>query len=503
MDREQFRQAGYAAVDRVCDYFDSIEQHDVVPKVSPGRIASMIERQAPKEGEPWEKIAQDFDRVIMPGITHWQHPNFYAYFPANTTYESILADIHLGAVSNPGFNWLCSPSCTELETVVMDWVAKLLGLDQSWWNESKTGGGIIMGNASEAALTVSIAARQRFLQLEPSTDTSKLVILGTTQTHSLGAKTARILGVGFVAIPTRAEDNWALRGDNLEAALTELENRGRKPFILLATIGTTSTGAVDNLAEITSVTAHHPSLFLHIDAAWAGVYLALEECRRECFLEAINAKAKDANGTTGIAGGEVHSFCTNLHKSGLVTFQASCLWIRDYTLLSSALDVTPHYLRTPQSQSSLVVDYRNWSLFLGRRFHSLKVWYTLRSFGVAGFQAHLRKLIDLAKLVDRFVKEEQGRIELFTPRNFSLVVFRIIHPSGDVVLENRLNSAFMKKVNERNDIMLTETCVEGKVCIRFAVGSRETQERHIRESWERVIRPLIREVRTEFGLGGA
>ncbi|GAA6020111.1 hypothetical protein JCM11491_006401 [Sporobolomyces phaffii] len=500
MDREQFRKAGYAAVDRICDYFETLETRDVVPDVQPGDVAKMIASEAPKEGQAWDEIAKDFDRVIMPGITHWQHPNFYAYFPANTTYESILADMYTGAVSNPGFNWLCSPACTELESVVMDWVAKLLGLNEGWMNEGGVGGGIIMGSASEAALTACIAARERYLRMHPGTPASDLVIVGTNQTHSLGAKAALILGVEFIAIATKAEDDWALRGETLERELDTLAGRGKKPFVLLATIGSTSTGCIDKIAEITAVTAHHPDLFLHVDSAWAGVFLALEECREECFLDALNARAQDAtaveNDAAICAGGEVHSLCTNLHKSGLVTFDASCLWIRDRKLLTSALDVTPFYLRTAQATSGLVIDFRNWQIPLGRRFRSLKIWYVLRSFGTNGFRSHLRKLVNLARFLEKTVKAEPG-VELFTPRSFSLVVFRIVDPSGDVELENRLNAAFIKRSNDEHKIMLTQTSVGGKQCVRVAIGSRETEERHLRESWDAVIRPLIAQARED------
>ncbi|GAA5948455.1 hypothetical protein JCM21900_002712 [Sporobolomyces salmonicolor] len=502
MDREQFRKAGYAAIDRICDYFENMESYDVVPKVQPGDVAKLIDAQAPEEGEAWDAIASDFDRVIMPGITHWQHPNFYAYFPANTTYESILADMHVGAVSNPGFNWLCSPACTELESVVMDWVAKLIGLNESWWNEGKVGGGVIMGSASESCLTVCIAGRERFLRLHPSTPTSELVILGTTQTHSLGAKAALILGLEFVAIETRAEDAWALRGEALERELKRLEGEGKKPFILLATLGSTSTGAIDNIAEITAVTAHHPSLFLHIDAAWGGVFLSLPEAREEGFLEAINARAQEKNAAKELAGeaaicagGEVHSFCTNLHKSGLVMFDASCLWIRDRLLLTTALDVTPPFLRTAQASSGLVTDFRNWQIPLGRRFRSLKIWYTLRSFGASGFRSHLRKLISLGQTLSDLVVAEPG-VELFTARRFSLVVFRITDASGELKKENELNAAFIRRANDEHRIMLTPTTVGGRNCVRMAIGSRETEERHLRESWE-VIRALIAKARED------
>ncbi|GAA5896560.1 hypothetical protein JCM6882_005728 [Rhodosporidiobolus microsporus] len=515
MDREQFRKAGYAAVDRICDYFENLEGYDVVPKVAPGDTAKLIADSAPEEGEAWETIAKDFDRIILPGITHWQHPNFFAYFPANTTFECILADMYAGAVSNPGFNWLCSPACTELESVTMDWVAKLLALDPSFYNESKVGGGVIQGSASESCLTICIAARERFLRLHPGTPAGDLVIVATTQTHSLGAKAALVLGLGFHAIETKAEDDWALRGDALRSELEKLEAAGKKPFVLIATLGSTSTGAIDNIAEITQVTADYPSLFLHVDAAWGGVFMALPECRKEAYWDAINAPASSAakdkasqEGEGAIcAGGEVHSFCTNLHKSGLVTFDASCLWVRDRTLLTTALDITPPFLRTPQASAGLVTDFRNYSIGLGRRFRSLKIWFTLRSYGTSGFVKHLRRLNDLAALLEEQVPTGLEGVELFTPRRFALVVLRLrstLPSSAEnglagaplLAYENALNASLIRLANADHSIMLTPTTVGGIECVRVALGSPTVEERHVHGLVEK-LRGLVAQAREE------
>ncbi|GAA5837794.1 hypothetical protein JCM9279_006861 [Rhodotorula babjevae] len=515
MDREQFRKAGYAAVDRICDYFENLESYDVVPKVQPGDIARLIADEAPQEGEPWENISQDFDRVILPGITHWQHPNFYAYFPANTTYECILADMYAGAVSNPGFNWLCSPACTELESKATDWVAKLHGLDHTWQNEGQVGGGVINGSASESCLTVCIAARERYLRLHPNTTFADLVIVATTQTHSLAAKAALILGIEFVAIETKEEDDWALRGEGLRTALEEIEGQGKKPFILIATLGSTSTGAIDKFGEITTVTADYPSLFLHIDAAWGGVFLALPECHDEAFLSAINARAPQSASDVGegaiCGGGEVHSISSNLHKSGLVTFDANCLWIRDRALLTSALDVTPPFLRTAQASAGLVTDYRNMSISLGRRFRSLKIWFALRSYGVTGFQKHLRQLISRAEVFERALLDADKGVPgvvLFTPRRFSLVVFRVISldlkdgtpdaAAARLEHENALNASVIRHANEDSSLMLTPTTVGGKNCVRIAIGSPNTEDRHVLDLVEK-IRRLVDRAREEVG----
>ncbi|GAA5858964.1 hypothetical protein JCM8547_007178 [Rhodosporidiobolus lusitaniae] len=508
MDREQFRKAAYAAADRICDYFEKLEKRDVVPNVQPGDIAGLLPQAPPENGEEWSEIAGDFDRVVLPGITHWQHPSFFAYFPANTNYESILADMYAGAVSNPGFNWSCSPTCTELESVVMDWVAKLLGLDSRFHNASGVGAGVLNTTASEGCLVVCIAARERYLRLYPDTRASDFVIIATDQTHSLAAKAAKLLGLSFHAIQTKKENDWSLRGDQLREELEMLKGQGKKPFILIATLGSTSTGAIDNIPEITAVTADYPELFLHVDAAWGGVQLALPECRPESFADAINASAVEGK------RGEVHSLIVNLHKSGLVMFDASCLWTGDRSLLTEALDVTPHYLKTEQAEQGQVVDLRNMGLALGRRFRSLKVWFVLRSYGVSGFQKHLTRLNDLTVVLERLVTGEidgveKLDVELFTPRRFHLLVLHVrALPSAEVdkldaaallAYENALNAAVYKISTGDHSLMITATSVGGQECVRIAVGSSQTEERHLRELVEK-LRGMIKRAREETPL---
>ncbi|SCZ95906.1 BZ3500_MvSof-1268-A1-R1_Chr8-1g09875 [Microbotryum saponariae] len=522
MDREQFRKAGYAAIDWVCDYFENLETLDVMPSVQPGDICKQIPDTAPVEGEAWQDIADDFDKIIMPGLTHWQSPNFYAYFPANTTFESIIADIMVGGVSNPGFNWLCSPACTELEVRMMDWCASLFGLDESFHNSSKEGGGIIhvcfplprlmnhslarrltlclclypssQGSASEACLSVCIAARERVMRMHPETKHEDLVIVATTQTHSLGAKAALLLGIQFHPVPTKQENDWAIRGTELREALEALEHDGKVPFIFLATVGSTSTGAIDNISEITATTTElRPRVFVSsCSAAWGGVYLAIPELRAECHLEAINRRSTRGKLAKDICGsGEVHSFCTNLHKSGLVTLDASLLFIRDRRLLTEALDITPPFLRNAESDSGLVVDYRNWQIALGRRFRSLKVWFVLRSYGQKMFQEHLSKGIALAQRLENLVLKHRGNgFELFVPRRFALIVIRLLEPNGGD--EETLNKAFFARIAKRKDVHLTPTIVGGKSCTRVAIGGTQTKEQHIDHLWK-----VIREVSDE------
>ncbi|KAF8705993.1 Pyridoxal-dependent decarboxylase conserved domain, partial [Rhizoctonia solani] len=534
MNVEEFRRAAYAAVDAICDYQKCLEDLPVVAQVEPGNplIGFFVTEEAPTKGESFDVIAKDFQEHIMPGITHWQHPSFFAYFPVANTFESVLADILAGSITNPGFNWACSPACTELEMLVMDWAAKLFGLDPTFYVDSKSGGGVLLTTASDSALTAAVAARTRYTKAHPDVPLDKLVIYGTSQTHSLGAKAALILGLQFRAIEVYAEDNYALRGDSLVNAIEEDRKAGVHPFIVIATVGTTSSGAIDNIEEVGQALTKYPDIWLHIDAAWAGVVLACPEFREISYLGAIN--------------GYAHSFCTNFHKWGLVNFDCSTLWVRERTLLTDALDVTPEFLRTKQADAGAVIDYRNWHLALGRRFRSLKVWFVLRrycmkdfhmyvpfsnpdlfstSFGVEGFQAHIRKGVELAKIFESLV-EQSSLFEIVTPRSFALVVFRLRTPTvlptpaaatpiegsglsqekeltagaspdttttearlrqSSQTKSNALNRKFYARISARKTILLTQTDLAGTFCIRMAIGTARTEEKHIREAFDLLV----------------
>lgn len=320
--------------------------------VEPGFLSKVVPSEAPEQGQEWQVIARDYEEQIMPGITHWQSPSFFAYYPCNATFEGGLADLHAAMISNPGeamlygdspeptdsfvylwlytlagFNWTVSPSVTELEIITLDWMAKMLGLSQDFHSNSTSGkgGGIILGSASEVALTVAIAAREKMLAIldskheeqdSPTSDTtnalairrgtltSKLTMYGTTQTHSIAAKAALILGLDYRPLQVYKEDDFALRGSTLETAIAEDEQSGRVPFMLIASLGTTSSGAVDRLDEITDVVKRVQSkMWVHVDAAWAGVALSLPEARVKMFPDAID---------------QVDSFSTNYHKVGVM-----------------------------------------------------------------------------------------------------------------------------------------------------------------------------------------
>ncbi|PPQ95321.1 hypothetical protein CVT26_008166 [Gymnopilus dilepis] len=466
-----FRKAGYQAIDRICEYAYSLQQRDVVPRVEPGYLRQHIPQSPPEEGEDFQVIADDYQKYIIPGLTNWQHPSFFAYFPTPATFEGVLGDLYSSAISNPGFNWSSSPACTELENIVMDWSADLLGLSSSFHNASGVGGGVIQTTASDSALVSIVAARSKYLREHPEARMEDLVIYTTTQTHSLGAKAGLVLGLQVRSIEVKAEDHFALRGDTFRQVLEEDARLGRRPFALIATVGTTSTGAVDNLPEIFDVVKQHPYIWVHVDAAWAGIALACPENRQQLYLDEINSFAD--------------SFCTNFHKWGLVNLDCSALWVKDRRKLTDALDITPIFLRTKQSDAGSVIDYRNWHLGLSRRFRSLKLWFVLRGFGVQGFRKHVRRSIELNQLFVRLVEGSQNLV-LATPPSLALTVFRVVPksrlpsqrpPAAESL--NELNRIFYARLSARHDIMLTQTSLNGMICVRLAVGATRTAEEHI------------------------
>ncbi|KAF9268742.1 PLP-dependent transferase, partial [Marasmius fiardii PR-910] len=477
MDIEQFRKEAYKAIDQICDYHYALREAKipVVSSVEPGYLRPLLPPSAPQTGQDFSLIAADYQKLIVPGYTPWQHPSFFAYFPTGFSFEGLIGDIFASSACNPGFNWTASPSCTELETVVMDWAAQMLGLDPVFYNSSGVGGGCLQNTASEAALIAVIAARQNYMDKHPEAKLDELIIYVSTQTHSLGMKAALILGLQLRAIEVRFEDNFALKGDALRSAIKEDTKAGKRPFILIATVGTTSSGAIDDLPEIGEVVKDYPDLKIHVDSAWLGVVLACPEFREMCYLNEINKIAD--------------SFCTNFHKWGLTNFDASTMWVRDRKYLTEALDITPVFLRTPQGEAGTVIEYRNWHLGLGRRYRSVKLWFVLRGFGVEGFQAYLRKTISLNKSFIQLV-QTSAILKTVVPPSFSLTVFRLIpkpqKPDEPPVPEetlNELNQLLYGRLNARKDIILTQTSLNGTSCIRFAVGSIYTEEEHVKQAF--------------------
>ncbi|KAE8356053.1 pyridoxal phosphate-dependent transferase [Aspergillus coremiiformis] len=502
MDREQFRAAAHSAVDDIINYFDTVPDQRVTPTVNPGYLRPLIPEHPPIEPEEWSQIQADVDTKIKPGLTHWQHPNFMAFYPATVTYPSILGEMYSAAFNAPAFNWLCSPACTELETIVLDWVAHALNLPGCFHSSSKNrGGGVLQVSASDTIATVMVAARERrvrdlalgeglkegtleyedrLMDLRP-----RLVAIGSNQAHSSTAKGALIAGTRYRSAPATLENNMEMTGADLRAVLERCEKENLTPYYITLSMGTTSTCAVDRIAEITALLREKPSwqrIWVHIDAAYAGSALVADEFQHiaQDFAEGVD------------------SFNFNLHKWLLVNFDASCLFVRNRFDLTDALDITPAYLRNPYSESGQVIDYRNWSISLGRRFRALKIWFVMRSYGVNGLKAHVRNTIRVGEAFTRLVRTRSDLFEIITQPAFGLTVFRIMDPRAQahassvdgtgIPHPNETHDALTKEVyelvNSRGEIFITSTVVAGIYAIRVVCANEAAEEKYLQRAFE-------------------
>ena len=405
-----------------------------------------------------------------------------AFFPANATFPSMLGELYSAAFTAPAFNWICSPAVTELETIVLDWMAKLFNLPESY-HSSSHGGGVIQGSASEAIVTVMVAARDKYLretteglegmELEDKIayKRSKLVALGSEAAHSSTHKAALIAGVRFRTVPVTKEDNFAMTGTELEKVLKECKEQGLEPFYLTATLGTTNTAAVDDFQSIADVLAihappHQPGeIWVHVDAAYAGAALICPEYHHltKPFVH-------------------YHSFNMNMHKWLLVNFDASLLYITKRKDLVDALSVTPAYLRNEHTDSGLVTDYRDWQIPLGRRFRSLKVWFVLRTYGVKALQTMIRNHISLGEQFASLLKSRRDLFEIVTDAHFALTVFSIVpKQKGDLKEQDQLTKDVYESVNKRGEVYITSSVVGGRYAIRVVSANPRTEEKYIRK----------------------
>ncbi|KAK2734709.1 hypothetical protein FQN57_001479 [Myotisia sp. PD_48] len=495
MDEAQFRAAAHSAIEDIIHYFNSLPSQPVLPNIQPGYLKPLLPSSPPQDPQPWSEIQPDIEGKIKPGLTHWQSPNFMAFFPAIVTYPSILGEMYSAAFTAPAFNWLCSPAVTELEITMLDWVAQALGLPECFLSTGPTlGGGVIQGSASEAVTTVMVAARERYARqmatdsgLDESSDDwedrvieckSKLVALGSDQAHSCTAKGARIVSTRHRTVPTRLEDNFEMTGSNLRQVLEKCEQNGLHPYYLTVTMGSTSTCATDRFAEIKAVLNEKEAwrqIWVHVDAAYAGAALVCDEWQY------IAKEWSDG----------IDSFNFNMHKWLLVNFDASCLFVRNQVDLTAALDITPHYLRNPHSEAGTVVDYRNWQIPLGRRFRSLKIWFVMRSYGVKGLQTHIRKGIDLGNTFADLVRGRGDLFQILTRPAFGLAVLRVTEEAAKKVSggdSNSVTSEIYERINAGGEIFLTSSVVGGIYVIRVVSVNERAEEKYIRNAFDILVR---------------
>ncbi|KAH6856676.1 pyridoxal phosphate-dependent transferase [Chaetomium sp. MPI-CAGE-AT-0009] len=492
MDAHEFREAANATIDEIITYFDTVGSRNVVSMVEPGYLRKLLPDEAPQEGEPWAAIHKDMEAKIMPGITHWNHPGFHAFFPCASSYPSILGELYSAALTTAAFNWICSPAVTELETIVLDWLAKSLGLPDCFLSAGPTrGGGVIQGSASEAVLTAMVAARDKYLRetlpeagaaaagmTEAEREErlmrkrSRMVALATTLTHSSAKKAALILGCRFRAVRVRAEDGYALTREGLAAELAECRAQGLEPFFLAATLGTTDVCSVDDFEGISAaVAAHVPpgapgEVWVHVDAAYAGAALVCPEVQESTRIGLVS---------------RFHSFDMNMHKWLLVNFDASCFFVRKREWLTQALSVNQAVYGNKASDGGLVTDYREWQIPLGRRFRSLKIWFVLRSYGVKGLQEHIRRTIKMGEGFADALRDRSDLFEIVAGPSFALTVFRLAAKSEGASLEERNTQTreLYEKVNATGKMWLTSTELDGRFAIRLMTAVRTTETEHI------------------------
>lgn len=468
----------------------------------------------------------------MPGLTHWQSPNFLAFFPCPASYPSLLGELYSAAFTGACFNWICSPAVTELETIVLDWLAQALGLPATYLSTGPTrGGGVIQSTASEAVLTMMVAARDRYLREtlpagaldEGASDEleelalrkrGRLVALGSAACHSSTKKAAKILGVRYAAVPAGADTGFAMTGPALRATLASCRAKGWEPFFLTVALGTTDTCAVDDMAAVGDVLAEHAADFpvsstadvpppaldadkedeeeaklareqaatplvrkkgevwVHVDAAYAGAALVTPEARRSTgsprHLRAF------------------HSFNVNMHKWLLTNFDASCVFVADRRPLEDAMSSDLHVYRNAYSDGGFVTDYRNWQIPLGRRFRALKVWFVLRSFGVRGLREYVRAGVANGEKFASWVGGRPDLFEVVTGPVFALTVIRLGGEKlgGDEARRDRLTRRLCEDINATGRVWVTGTVLDGRFAIRVMTANKMTEERHVRAAWE-------------------
>ncbi|MFO7664512.1 MAG: pyridoxal-dependent decarboxylase [Chloroflexota bacterium] len=462
MTPDEFRHHGKALIDWIADYYEHIEQYSVLPTVGPGDIRDRLPADPPQQGESFETMMRDVEQIIMPGITHWQSPNFYAFFPANTSGPAILGELLSAGLGVQGMLWLTSPACTELETHVLDWLVEMLGLPASFLS-TNSGGGVIQDTASTATLTAMVAARERatgFSSNEWGND-ARLRAYTSTQAHSSVEKAAGIAGIGRQNIrPIAVDEDYAMRPDELAQQITVDKANGRLPFFVCATVGTTSSTAIDPIRPIAEICREH-NIWLHVDAAYAGTAALCPEFRH----------LQD-----GVELADSYAF--NPHKWMFTNFDCDCFWVADRAALIRSLSILPAYLRNQATESGAVIDYRDWHIQLGRRFRALKLWFVIRHYGVEGLQHHVREHVRLAQMFARWVADHPD-FELAAPVPLSLVCFR--HKDGDDA-----NRALLERLNQSGTIYLTHTVLDGRYTLRLAIGATLTEERHVAAAWEMI-----------------
>jgi aromatic-L-amino-acid/L-tryptophan decarboxylase len=464
VNSQEFRRHAHDFVDWMADYMEGVERLPVRAQVKPGEIAAKLPVGPPETGEPMERIFADFQADVVPGITHWQHPSFFAYFPGNSSPPSVLAEMLTATLGAQCMLWQTSPAATEMETKVLDWLRQMIGLPEGFH-------GVIQDSASSAILCAILTAREQATGWRVNEDglgaVPPLAVYTSEETHSSTEKNVKIVGIGrnnLRKIPT--DGAFAIRPDALDEAITGDKAKGIVPACVVASLGTTGVGGIDDLRAVGEVCRRHGA-WLHVDAAWAGSALVLPEYR--WMIDGIEY---------------ADSFVFNPHKWLFTNFDCSAHFVRDPEALVRTLSILPEYLKSREQDQ--VIDYRDWSVPLGRRFRALKLWFVIRHYGAEGLRQRVAAHIELAReLADQVAAAPD--FDLVTPLALSLFSFRY-HPPGvdDEAALDALNQRLLEILNDSGELYLTQTLVGGRYAIRFVVGQTTTERRHVQAAWTKI-----------------
>ena len=472
MNSEEFRKWGYQCVDWVAEYLEDVGRYPVRPALEPGDIAKQLPTEAPPDGEPMERIFADFQKIILPGITHWQHPSWFAYFSANNSPPSVLAELLTAGIGAQCMIWETSPAAAELEEVVLDWLRRLVGLPEGFT-------GVIQDTASTTSLVAMLTAREQVTGFEVNRRGMReaLAVYVSEEAHSSVEKGAKIAGFGkenVRKIPT--DRSFAMIPKKLDEAIRSDMAGDLKPACVVATVGTTSSSAIDPLEPIGRICREH-GIWLHVDAAYAGTAALLPEKR--WIFDGVEF---------------VDSLVFNPHKWMLTNFDCSAYYVKDPGALIRTFEIHPEYLKT--GVDAQVRNYRDWGIQLGRRFRALKLWFVLRSYGAEGLREMIREHIRLAQDFKQRVEAHES-FELMAPVPLSLVCFRFNDGRPDEELDS-FNRTLLSRLNQSGKLLMTQTTLGGRYVIRMAIDSRTTRERHVREAWE-----LITETAAKLAASGS
>ncbi len=459
---DEFKGEAHKFIEWIAEYYKNIEKYPVKPDIEPYQIYRKLPADPPDNGEPVDKIFEDFNKIILPGITHWQSPGFFAYFPANSSFPSLLAEMLTAALGAQCMKWDTSPAAAELEELVMNWLKNMLGLPDYFH-------GVIQDSASTSTLVALLTAREKLTGYKINDRGFEMSgtyrVYCSEEAHSSVDKAVKIAGIGsrnLIKIPTG--ELFGMKPDILRNRIDKDVKAGKKPLFVVATFGTTSSTALDPIEEVGEICKKN-KIWLHVDAAYAGSALILQEYRK--MLKGLE---------------NIDSFVVNPHKWLFTNFDCSAYFVRDKESLIHTFQVVPEYLKS--GNIGRVNDYSNWGIQLGRRFRALKLWFVIRNFGVKGLQEKLKKHISLASYFKQLIIDDKD-FELVTPVNFNVVCFR--YKPEDILCHetlNRMNENLLNTANNTGKMYITHTKLKGIYTLRMVIGQTNVEKKHVDQAWK-------------------